>query len=261
MPAPAPASDPVRLSVLGEFHLALHGEPQPVCTAGQRVIAHLAVHSRSRGVRRTHLAEALWCDTPPARAAASLRSVLWRLPRVAGAPLVESSATVVRLADGVSVDLWDAEALAEAPGALPGAADLDDLVRDLLPGWSDDWLVVERESHRQTRLHALEQLCAALRGAGRHAAALRAGLAAVQCEPLRETAHRQVIEVHLAEGNHAEALRQYQAFRRLLADELGLAPSGGIRALVSPLLGRPVDVVVSARSAVVPTPDAVVTPR
>ncbi|MDP9399167.1 MAG: bacterial transcriptional activator domain-containing protein, partial [Actinomycetota bacterium] len=68
-----------------------------------------------------------------------------------------------------------------------------------------------------------------------------AGLAAVQSEPLRESAHRRVIEVHLAEGNLGEALRQYQTYRRLVADELGLPPSPAIRRLVAPLLGRPVD--------------------
>ena len=80
-----------------------------------------------------------------------------------------------------------------------------------------------------------------LREGGRYPAALAVGLAAVQSEPLRESAHRRVIEVHLSEGNHAEALRQYQTFRRLLADELGLPPSPAMRALVAPLLGRPVD--------------------
>jgi DNA-binding SARP family transcriptional activator len=63
----------------------------------------------------------------------------------------------------------------------------------------------------------------------------------VQAEPLRESAHRSVIAVHLAEGNHAEALRQYDGYRRLLASELGLRPSPVIRTMVGPLLGRPVD--------------------
>jgi DNA-binding SARP family transcriptional activator len=47
--------------------------------------------------------------------------------------------------------------------------------------------------------------------------------------------------VHLAEGNHAEALRQYDGYRRLLATELGLPPSAEIRRMVAPLLGRPID--------------------
>ncbi|MHC1563502.1 BTAD domain-containing putative transcriptional regulator [Actinomycetospora sp. C-140] len=67
------------------------------------------------------------------------------------------------------------------------------------------------------------------------ATAVRAGRVA------RESAHRRVIEVHLSEGNGAEALHQYESFRILLRDELGLAPSDAIRALVRPLLGRPAD--------------------
>jgi hypothetical protein len=40
------------------------------------------------------------------------------------------------------------------------------LPEDLLPDWHDDWLVVERESHRQKRLHAPERSSAELRAAG-----------------------------------------------------------------------------------------------
>jgi DNA-binding SARP family transcriptional activator len=50
-----------------------------------------------------------------------------------------------------------------------------------------------------------------------------------------------VIEVHLAEGNPAEALRQYESYRRLVRDELGLTPTAEIRSLVAGLLGRPAD--------------------
>jgi len=50
-----------------------------------------------------------------------------------------------------------------------------------------------------------------------------------------------VIAVHLAEGNAAEALRQYHVYRRLLALELGLPPSPTIRQLVAPLLGRAIE--------------------
>jgi DNA-binding SARP family transcriptional activator len=72
-------------------------------------------------------------------------------------------------------------------------------------------------------------------------AALAAGLAAVSCDPLRESAHRRLAQVHIAEGNFAEALRQYQTYRRLARTELGLPPSPQFRSLVGPLLGRPLD--------------------
>ena len=110
------------------------------------------------------------------------------------------------------------------------------LAGDLLPGWDDDWVLAERERYRQLRLHTLEDLCARRRDEARFSDALRLGLVAVQSEPLRETAHRQVIEVHLAEGNACEALRQYDAFRRLLQAELGLPPSPAMRRLVDEVL-------------------------
>lgn len=158
---------------------------------------------------------------------------------------VQGNATALWLADGMDIDLWEAEALAHTVCAADGPVDpperLGSLCHDLLPDWVEDWLVLEQESFRQTRLHALETGAGLLCRHGRFSEALEAAMAAVRAEPLRESAHRQVIEVHLAEGNHAEALRQYDGYRRLLAAELGLPPSDSIRALVAPLLGRPID--------------------
>lgn len=235
-----------RLNLLGEFCLELDGEPHQVSPSAQRLLALLAVEHRGRRARRAPVAERLWPDAPPGRAGSSLRSVLWRLPRHRGRALVVGNATDVWLTDDLQVDLWEADDLAwavcapEAPDP-DSSVDLGILKQDLLPGWHDDWLVVGQESHRQRRLHALERSAGLLCERGRFTEALDAGLGAVHSEPLRESAHRRVIEVHLAEGNQAEALRQYDGYRRLLAHELGLRPSASIRRLVDPLLGRPID--------------------
>jgi DNA-binding SARP family transcriptional activator len=71
---------------------------------------------------------------------------------------------------------------------------------------------------------------------GRYGQALEAGHAAVRMEPLRESGHRSVIRVHLAEGNQAGALRQYHLFRRLLENELRLEPSGQMHDLMAELI-------------------------
>jgi DNA-binding SARP family transcriptional activator len=96
---------------------------------------------------------------------------------------------------------------------------------DLLPGWYDDWLIIEQERFHQLRLRALERVCERLTACGHYARALEAGLAAVAAEPLRESAHRALIKVHLAEGNRAEGVRQFHFYEKLLHDEIGLAPS------------------------------------
>jgi DNA-binding SARP family transcriptional activator len=65
--------------------------------------------------------------------------------------------------------------------------------------------------------------------------AIEAGLAAVYAAPLRESAHRCLIGVYLAEGNQAEALHEYRAYRDTLHDELGLEPSRRMEELIGGL--------------------------
>jgi DNA-binding SARP family transcriptional activator len=84
---------------------------------------------------------------------------------------------------------------------------------------------MERTRFHQLRLHALEHLCELLIANGRIVEAVDAGLAAVTADPLRESAHRAVISAYLAEGNTLEAIRQYDAFRHLLAEEMGTVPT------------------------------------
>ena len=241
VPAPPPA---LRLCLLGGFHLEFGDAAVTLSTAAQHLLALLAITHRHRPAPRADLAERVWPDAPGCQAASNLRSVLWRLPRPRGRQLVRSEATTLRLSPDLEVDLWQGESLAELLARVDGpveqsGAELSTLAADLLPGWDEDWLEIERESYRQKRLHALERHSARLREQGRFVDALLAGLTAVRSEPLRETAHRRVIEVHLAEGNYSEALRQYRGYERLMSDELGLLPSPAIEELVAPLTRRP----------------------
>jgi len=106
--------------------------------------------------------------------------------------------------------------------------------QDFLPGWYDDWVVDERDRLRQLGVHALETLATRLSRAGRYGDAREAAVQAVAAEPLRESAHRTLTEVHLAEGNLGEARQLYDKWRRLLDTELGLTPSIQFDELVEP---------------------------
>ena len=55
--------------------------------------------------------------------------------------------------------------------------------------------------------------------------ALRAATEAVTLEPFRESGYRQLMRLHLANGNRAEARRVFERCRAVLAEELGIAPS------------------------------------
>jgi hypothetical protein len=68
--------------------------------------------------------------------------------------------------------------------------------------------------------------------AARYGDAVQAAYAAVRLEPLRESAQRAVVRVHLAEGHVSEAVRVHESFRAMLADEIGAVPSSRMRRLV-----------------------------
>jgi DNA-binding SARP family transcriptional activator len=205
----------------------------------QRLVAFAALNER--GVHRGAAAESLWPDGRDGRAAANLRSALWHLRRVGHAAALEIAGPRLRLAAGVRVDLWDLRRLARrlvasaGEGCVDYEASIERLSRELLPDWPDAWLAMERQRWNQLRLHALEALARELAATESYVAALEAALAAVAIEPVRESSHRAVIAIHIAEGNAPSALQHYQRYRDLLWLELGVVPSPQIDQLVRPL--------------------------
>jgi DNA-binding SARP family transcriptional activator len=227
-----------RLTLLGGFSVAQHDRSILLPLGAQRLLAFLALQIQPQ--LRARVAGTLWPDGTEAQSSANLRSTLWRLRRP-GLSLVRTLPGYLGLAHGLSVDAREVTATVHRlmdRSAPCRAEDLDPapLTGELLPDWStDDWILVERERLRQLCLHGLEAMCERLLALRRYGEAIQAGLAAVRVEPLRESAHRALIAVHLAEGNHCEAVRQYHWYERLLRDELGLQPSSQMTRLVSDL--------------------------
>jgi DNA-binding SARP family transcriptional activator len=221
----------VRLALLGTFELECDGVCVRLPMSAQRLVAFVVLHEHP--VQRAYAAGSLWPETSDGRAQANLRSSLWRLHRC-DHRVIDATGDRLRLDSGVRVDLREAEALARR--CLVDGVDLElepsALAGDLLPDWYEDWVLLERERYRSLRLRALDALCERLIHAGRLDDALDAGHAAIAGEPLRESAHRALVRVHLAEGNTGEAIRQYRLFRRLLRDRLGLEPSGRMEELM-----------------------------
>jgi DNA-binding SARP family transcriptional activator len=236
-----PGRDPrVRLLLLDGFSLTNAGETIDLPAGVQRLIAFLGVQSRP--LLRTYMAGTLWPEATEEHAGGNLRSALWRIHQV-DLDFIETSRSYIRLSSDVDIDLHEMSAQARRlmdPSVECQEADLEQgpLLGELLSGWYDDWVLLERERARNLRLHGLEALCGRLTRLSRFGPAIEAGLAAVAGEPLRESAHRTLIQAHLAEGNVAEAIRQYAEFRKLVRDELGVDPSSQMEELIPPLLLR-----------------------
>jgi DNA-binding SARP family transcriptional activator len=130
----------------------------------QRLVAHLCLAGRPA---RTAVAGDLWPDLPEEQAHASLRSALWRLRKVAPG-LIEGVGGALSLVPGVRVDvreLYDWARRVADPRFRAAEVTLPDLGLhgELLPGWYDDFVLLERERLRQVRLHALGARRPALR--------------------------------------------------------------------------------------------------
>jgi DNA-binding SARP family transcriptional activator len=201
----------------------------------KRLLVFVALH-RSR-VERRYAAGSLWPVRDDLRAAGNLRSALWRL-NGAGIRLLSADKHALTMRDNVLVDAhlvssWAARLLADTASdqdlrVMPWGID----ALDLLPGWYDDWVLMERERVRQRLLHALEALSRKLTQLGRWAEAVEAAMLAVSAEPLRESAQRTLIEAHLAEGNWIEGRRSFEAYREILDRELATEPDPELAALL-----------------------------
>ena len=220
--------------MLGGFNLHCSGQRVTLPPTAERLVAYVALHNGP--ATRLNVAGTLWLEMPEERAMANLRSALWRMHRL-GVSVIQSIGECLALVPEVAVDLRELKATARGliDGSVPpDTGDVERLSKgaELLSDWYDDWVQVEREHFRQIRLQALERMACELTAIGHYGMAAESALAAVLAEPLRESAHRALINVHLAQGNFGEAIRQYCIYRRLMREELSVEPSDQMEALI-----------------------------
>lgn len=217
---------PAAVRLCGAFEVHSYRRRIIVPPSTERVIAYLALKGI---VSRALVAGTLWPERTEGQASACLRTSLWRIRKLCPT-MISTQGEAIGFTPDVDVDLTESVDTARCvirggtpPMGIWPAVRL--MSRDLLPGWYDEWVAVERSRLRQLRLHALETLATRLSVQGRYRDALDVALQTVAAEPLRESAHRVLTEVHLAEGNVGEARQLYERWRRLLDTEFGLRPT------------------------------------
>lgn len=207
-----------QLQVLGGFRLSAGNKVAAIPLSGQRLVAILALRGPSP---RLEVAGLLWPDVPEGRALGCLRTAMWRLRRLQLDVAVRSHPGLA-LPTGVAVDADDPAGVVASwrNGSRPSS--------ELLPGWYDDWVLMERERIRQVLLHGGERAAEDSLARGEPDTALILAMAAVAVDPLRESAHRLVVQAHLAEGNVGAARRHIAELWQLMIDELGSPPSAAL---------------------------------
>jgi DNA-binding SARP family transcriptional activator len=225
----------IRLYLFGPLAIS-QGEaalPLPGSTAARALLAYLCLH-RQRPQPRAVLAGLFWPDSPEDRARRSLTQALWQirhnLPEII---LTDAECVHVPGANQLWIDVEAFRSLLVAGSDItqPSNTQAETLHQavqlyrgDLLEGFYDDWLLLERERLRETYLGALERLIGLQKAAGRYRLALDLALTLAGADPLREATHREIMRLHTALDRPQAALKQFEACCQILDDELGLGP-------------------------------------
>ncbi len=255
---PAPE---LEIRLLGAFEVRAHGSPQPpLRSAKARWLLALLVLQQGRPVHRDWLAGLLWPDSSESRALYSLRRRLTELRQALGEQAVRLHAPTPRT---LSFDLVDAtvDVLAFDQAIAQGGLDQQaerlraavELYRGaLLPECMEEWVLPERSAREEAYLAALESLAQVAMAAGQPRDGARLLRQAVVVDPLRESAHRGLMEALAADGDLAAALLTYRELRLTLHHELNAEPDPETKALYERL--RAGARARAARSAAAPGP-------
>ncbi|HEX5569992.1 MAG TPA: BTAD domain-containing putative transcriptional regulator, partial [Ktedonobacterales bacterium] len=198
---------------------------------------------------RESLAGLLWPDADEQHASKNLRDVLSNLRKLLGTHLLitRQSAGMTSHAD-VEIDVRNFEAHLQAARQASNAADLLRAAvalyhGDFLEGFSladapafEEWVLVERERLRRMVIDALSQLAADATEHGDYQNGITYASRLLTMDPLHEASHRQLMLLLALSGQRAAALAQYETYRRLLDDELGLDPDEETEALYRRML-------------------------
>jgi len=235
---PIGRSQKLRLRLMGEFALT-HGAGLSVAIASRKNRALLAILAMSPDQRasRERLAALLWGEHDDNAARNSLRQALASLRKeleaIAQSPLDPLDDQIVLRPGACAVDALTILEAARGGNldALRTAATLcrGELLEDVAVNEEafENWLSGQRARLAAAAARLFEQLASMETGEARVEAAQRL----VELDPLREASHRQLMMALAATGERALALRQYEMCRKVLQDELGVAPAAETQAL------------------------------
>jgi SARP family transcriptional regulator, regulator of embCAB operon len=239
---------PLRIQLCGRLAIergrAVVGEDDFPARQGRRLWAFLVLHRR-QPAGRSDVAAAVWGDAIPdawddalsvlvSRLRRSLRPITGSCPE----PAITGGEGryLLALPSGSLIDLERAmAALHRAEGLMRQAAwgavvaeaqvTIEIAARGFLNGEGGEWVEGQRRLLAEARVHALECTVIAELARGHAALAEREAEQLVALAPLREASHRLLMQALVAGGNPGQAVLAYHRCRRLLREQVGVAPS------------------------------------
>jgi predicted ATPase/DNA-binding SARP family transcriptional activator len=226
----------LEVKLLGKFEARRGGKTiASTSRPAQSLFAYLILNAGTAH-RREKLAGMLWPDSLEETARDNLRHALWRLRKA----LPSNPDAEFILADDLSVafnasaeywlDTAALEKLSEHASADELIAVLSEYQGELLPGFYDEWVVLEREHLNSVFEHHMARLLALLQQEKRWLDILDWAERWIKLGQKPEPAYRALMSAHAAKGDMSKVAATYERCAKALK-EFGVEPSEQTRAL------------------------------
>jgi len=225
----------LEIRLLGQFALRIDEELLHVPSRPAQSLFAYLVLNRHRTFRRERLSGMFWPDASESNARSNLRHALWRARRAIDDAGFRSGDYF--LVDNLSIGFnpnsacWvDVHTVADNDAALED--DIDSMLAraavyggDLLPGFYDDWVVLERERLRAVFEQLMQKLIDSMMDDRRWRQVLEWGERWVALGQIPEPAYRAVMVAYDQLGDRAGVVNTYNRCVSALKDELSVEPS------------------------------------
>lgn len=247
------ASAQIRVNLFGAMTLYCGDEQLDFSgsTTARSLLAYLLLN-RAHPQSRIRIAGQFWPDMDEARSRRSLTQALWRIRNLLPDHLITDAQQIhIPVSSSLTVDVEDFEALTDSCSrfdvilqeekfanahSLRQAVDI--YCGELLEGFYEDWVLVERERLRELYLRTLESLIEIEKARGAYDAALECAQKLAAVDPFREAAHREVMRLYFALDRPEAALMQYENCVKIFDEEFGLDVDQQTRALAQEIAIR-----------------------
>ncbi len=225
----------LEVRLLGSFDVKRDGKTITIPSRpAQSLFAYLILSSGTLH-RREKLAGMLWPDSTEESARDYLRHGLWRIRKALGPADSKGKEAPYLIADDIHIgfnsDSPFTSDAAEIEKIDIARASTDELIRtlsiyqgELLPGFYEEWVVLEREHLRSIYEQKMDSLVNRLNSEGRWQDILTCAEKWISFGQRPESAYRALMSAHTALGDLSKMTAAYERCRKSL-DEFGVEPS------------------------------------
>jgi two-component SAPR family response regulator len=232
---PAPKTPRLKVESFGEVRIHHNGRLITMSDWQTREARELFLFLlQSKPLTKEQIALEFWPDISPARLKMRFKINMYRIRRALGADIILFENE--RYGFNQTIDyMWDRKRADDLLQSLKGASDAerasllkavtDLLKRPYLENVDAEWCVSDRLRYQDLYRDLMVELASMHLNEGRNQECLEIARMVLQSDPLREAAHRMIIQAYASLHNPAGMVLQYRKYQETLMAELGIQPS------------------------------------